>query len=1002
MDSRDVTQTDATGKLVIVDKDISCYAEIEKANVGYQIKIVKIEKTGNVEIGIQNIVDNNANFFKITRDYSIYYLSRAVDGGIHLYGVRNGRLLLDLPIPREIEDFYISPEHGFVAIKVPRFPQVRVFTNRGEYVADFEGTGLSFFSEKEWYVQSLLGLSRLTYDSNQLVVKGEITHFDVDPTGRLIATYNANVLFSPVDIHDTVSKKMYSKVVDGALLGMQFVSNKRIIIVTEDSVLGVALTIYDFEERKIIYKRKISESERIYFGKDKILVFSEPGHEIVWFSDFEMSYQWQIENSNQKKITITGEELLDLASDAVKKTLGSVTQKNLHDGGVYRIQKNTDWLRTVGHLSTYLTQLDRKSDFSLTEIGIYFQIAKNGPGVEIKKTSTGDARVVFPNGDDYRAFKSELHALTDEPPMSADDVARMIESNFTWRPSGDEKHKKLANVLLKRITAADYPKEIDEETRKFLDCLLVQMVGVESSRNNITFLTSVMLLDLIEAGVKFPGTGRSYGFDNAFVSRLTFSWKNKIALSEIELIRDWLNALFAGSPEIFQESDDVNALKEKVKGKFLERMQAAYVKSNRPCGFLQKAIYPSYSISPHMQQHFEREKSFYYLAHSADDDLRLKKLDSHYHRVDVPCETMPGYVIRGESKTLTEQRKTVTAELIVKDKIPNKLVRKNVSYDKMREKIQNNDVSKPFKKRCLALLRDYNQWLLTYYDGESVEKSLRPHLLMHVYDHRNYLFPEICKRLKWTLTAKENESVVTAENLKGIISEIATSTRIPFLARTITAEMYHPDYLGEVLNKIRDMIVPQFVEMSMMEQPDELQLRTLRILANRHAIFEDAAQPWVEFLTELQGKRWVFNYKIGFSFTKVEGHDLYPCPSCYSQAVDFPVLPYLHNKVLAFSSEQSGLYHRFDSDCSAIGQSTDGGREKADIAFPLKFERAGKKPCECCWIVPRPTLAPFVSFHHATVFSPVAERKRSRSSSLDDREDQKRARQDQGSPRPPQ
>ncbi len=86
--------------------------------------------------------------------------------------------------------------------------------------------------------------------------------------------------------------------------------------------------------------------------------------------------------------------------------------------------------------------------------------------------------------------------------------------------------EELAEIILNRISGSPYPENWYELpiAIKFLDSLIVLMLGVESSRNNATLLTSLMLLDLIKSKQTYGSRQQVFSWCNAFVSEHGYKW----------------------------------------------------------------------------------------------------------------------------------------------------------------------------------------------------------------------------------------------------------------------------------------------------------------------------------------------------------------------------------------------------------------------------------------------------------------------------------------------
>ncbi len=108
--------------------------------------------------------------------------------------------------------------------------------------------------------------------------------------------------------------------------------------------------------------------------------------------------------------------------------------------------------------------------------------------------------VIFPTGGSYADITKEILKL-------------IKKHNITDRY--------LAYVLLDRVLLNDYPSQFSAEEKRFLDCLLVLLFCVETSRHFLTATYNLMILDLIICG----GDGKThYTWGNLFISGKGYRW----------------------------------------------------------------------------------------------------------------------------------------------------------------------------------------------------------------------------------------------------------------------------------------------------------------------------------------------------------------------------------------------------------------------------------------------------------------------------------------------
>ena len=464
-------------------------------------------------------------------------------------------------------------------------------------------------------------------------------------------------------------------------------------------------------------------------------------------------------------------------------------------------------MSTVGHLSSYaLSNFDQRYDFSKNPeakwFPAYFKIGHSSHRVEVKDIRH-DAYVAFPmckNGS-YFAIDEYLRQFTTVPDPTEEQIKQLFESDFQQSLLRNDKHTKLANILLKKISGEDYPTELDVNFKQFLDALLVLKLGVEASRNNTTFLTAIMLIDLIAARAEFGHQHRAYSWDNAFVSSAGYEWedyeanncggkfpmatfstgsgnmkerraaikdninvsdifidkqRHRVEEREMSLIANWLKYISKTNPAYFENIKSLDELKNSIKNSFSARLHQVY--GVQPIVNLPLSL-PSNNSGIYSRtawrKHYEREPYVLYFEHqSIDKNKKLSiRTGKYYHRTDYQCKTLPGFVIKRNTKNIKEME--LSTQVFVEKKMRLYMWRENWDYENFSSSIKKLPINQEQKNKYQTLLNAFNQWLLDYLNvdiliQEIAIKKLVCFQLKHIDYWRNEnLVPKIIINLSW-------------------------------------------------------------------------------------------------------------------------------------------------------------------------------------------------------------------------------------------------------------
>lgn len=459
----------------------------------------------------------------------------------------------------------------------------------------------------------------------------------------------------------------------------------------------------------------------------------------------------------QNHLTLSGEELLRQGYDAFKKILRDIEgyRNIIFTNSKIRIQTGKDWLLTAGHLSAYPTSIDQKLSGKWYPATV--ELVNPSSTVQLKNSRGGEAFVEFPGLDgSYVAISNKLMKMTKiEPdPNEIEKIISALLRNENFKTNNPPNHSEIAKVLLNRLGGKAYPADYAPDQKTFFDCLLVLMFGVEGSRNNLTFLTGVMLLDLIASNTNYGRKGHQYNWNNAFVSGPEFHWndyenknyggkfpmatnstgtgnfterrnaiqgnssstshdlqRERVQVREMSIIVHWLQAFSQKESSYFSGELSENALKDKVRKLFERRLRGAYLEE--PCLDFLPYHEPNGGGHSQLKRHYKDEPFVFYLQHKAKD--KSTSIDKHYHRTDYPCKTVPGFALNGKTKTVKALETEITSEIIIKKKVRTKITRKNIQFLELLKNMPAvPDVR--LKGKLVRLFSEYNKWLISYFD----------------------------------------------------------------------------------------------------------------------------------------------------------------------------------------------------------------------------------------------------------------------------------------------
>lgn len=219
-----------------------------------------------------------------------------------------------------------------------------------------------------------------------------------------------------------------------------------------------------------------------------------------------MKKKFEFVNNDGRKLSLSGISLLRLIHEVVQNTIAQYCDKEKQKENPLKVNNGQFWIDIIGHLTTFHTSHDY-STATWLDCKITINNAKE---ITVIKKNNGEL-VKFP--DDKHSYEDITEKL------------REILKKYKFT------HSILAEVLLSRVAAADYPSQLNSQTipwqdkdKEFLDALIILMFGVESSRNNTTLLSSLLLLDLIQHNQVYGSRNTPFNWENAFVSRYDYHW----------------------------------------------------------------------------------------------------------------------------------------------------------------------------------------------------------------------------------------------------------------------------------------------------------------------------------------------------------------------------------------------------------------------------------------------------------------------------------------------
>ena len=704
------------------------------------------------------------------------------------------------------------------------------------------------------------------------------------------------------------------------------------------------------------------------------------------------TYTWQLPNRNKlsdrlsfqfilknnKKVSINGITLLQLAHQVVKKILNQKILSNPKQADtLHVITSGHDWLHLIGRLAQFIGG----ADINIRKGKLFPRVFSIGPEqhqIHIKKRGE-DAYVQFPGmGGSYQAIALFIQAMANknERSLTLDEIIKILSFPLQGhnvddiiKSSINYQHATIATLLLNRIKLAPYPETFSEKEKKFFDSLLLLMLGVESSRVNTTYLTTILLLDLIAHHSTFGRSHRAYNWNNAFTSGPGYQWDDfenydyggkfpmavrstgagnfrfratmlqyhdeavaleqiiadpqthQIPKKEISILIHWLHALDEPHKTNLATSKTLHELKTKISILLADRFEAAYelTENAQPTlikntlGFANKA------------QLADKEQDItgihYYL--KINNITRLVSKDGeNYHRTDIGCKLVNPKFICSEEKIITTSsgNNTVTAipVLVERKWIGIRKIVCQSSFENHRSSsglyVNNGIVIVPSPSGETSMSKEESELII------KLVKKFTDQYILPYFDSTN----ELLKNIQFTdLIQDESEKQVytsiSLETIEELIAAIAPSLRHRLSATEILQSMWR---------KLNSMEGIQFGKPKLMTHVFQTSLALGSQMTDAQYI-PKSSEEYSKKLTQLASKispdftvkmknlayhfcdSMALHYQKIYSTKTRQNKILTECSYCYSaKTPPYPGPPYAYRNSLCYYYPNNTHFHR--------------------------------------------------------------------------------------------
>lgn len=431
-------------------------------------------------------------------------------------------------------------------------------------------------------------------------------------------------------------------------------------------------------------------------------------------------------------ININGVKLLKIVHASVQEHLKPFIRinRNTAKSTLQKVESGLDWLKLAGRLATFVSGeiADQKDcDFVKQASSKLYGNITVGCAPQQTVVATRQEHVEIPHSENgsYVAIAHYINKFLDQftEQVSAQETYRTLCSVLKNSPEAPEQkrnnaHADLATVLLARLSLHTYPEHFTSENTAFFDSLLVLLFGMEASRINSSYLTGVMMLDLIANQVTFGRFQRTFSWQNMFTSGPGYQWNDfeqkdyggkyplasnstgpenfshrtnvvnapelhelnalqaimdgeqhyQVCKKEIKVVLAWLNNLNVQARNTLSSATTEDEFIGQLKTLFKQRIRDVFVRRPTiPTPILQsnhEGLLRQYELRSRDQQLTARNHYYLKITNQSSDRVVW---DQYYHRVDTPCKMTASDFVMGDSKTIKpkRQKQQTRARLLV-------------------------------------------------------------------------------------------------------------------------------------------------------------------------------------------------------------------------------------------------------------------------------------------------------------------------------------------------
>lgn len=190
---------------------------------------------------------------------------------------------------------------------------------------------------------------------------------------------------------------------------------------------------------------------------------------------------------------IKGDQLISLTHRLIQATISTVQGASSFEPkkeGSHRIKKGSHWLKATGHWVQFQADSEIKKEFQFDKASVGLSKLE----VRMEYLPTRTERIHLSDEKFLRKLWGDVPSKTD---YSCKEIFTITDSLRGFAILDD---KALATIQLDRLKGIDTNSQTDTRIGPWIDYVNVWLFGVEASRINTTFVTGVMVLELIQAG----------------------------------------------------------------------------------------------------------------------------------------------------------------------------------------------------------------------------------------------------------------------------------------------------------------------------------------------------------------------------------------------------------------------------------------------------------------------------------------------------------------------